>query len=367
MWKDKMKNRPSEELLKLLAPEPTAIFNRLRPLITDRILTVIAGADYGNETEVHLKELKPIRDTGAVPVPIHWHPKEVLELIRWLTPKNETPRWKTGLSERENHLIRAFSCAALLRIAAEPGNDGYFEGENQTIAPLVQSAFFLGEEMTRDALSLLAWLMERDRDLYEDGPFLGLGCLLLAARTGAPVSAVRELAAWTVEEEARLRSTKIGSKFGPWLLGLGMHNLKNRLWRELLKPGGDELQPAVEAVLADLWRRVDAPWEDHFVPGELLARAVRVGPACLWSLPDAIGVAERLGGEVFDLKALVFFSPNGAEWHETLRENIKRELCKAVSSSEIRAHYQGQAKRICSILQERMGAFPETRVVFELS
>lgn len=131
-----MKTPLPDELLGLFAPDPEALLNRLRPLISDRMLEVIAGADYGNETEVHLRELKPIRDNGTFPAPVQWHPKEVLDLTRWLTPENEEPRWKTGLSLRENHLIRLFSCAALLRTAAEPENDGYFDGENQTIAPL---------------------------------------------------------------------------------------------------------------------------------------------------------------------------------------------------------------------------------------
>lgn len=65
-----MKTPLPEELLGLLAPDPAAIFNRLRALISDRLLAVIAGADYGNEAEEHLRELKPIRDDGAVPAPV---------------------------------------------------------------------------------------------------------------------------------------------------------------------------------------------------------------------------------------------------------------------------------------------------------
>lgn len=361
-----MKNLPPEELLELLAPAPAAIFNHLRPLISDRMLGVIAAADYGNEAEEHLKELKPIRDNGAVPATIKWHPKEVLELTRWLTPENEDPRWKTGRSLRENHLIRLFSCAALLRIAAEPENNGYFDGENQTIAALVHSAIVLGEDFQKDALSLLSWLLLRDRELYEDAPFFGLGCLLLAAHTGAPASTVSGLAAWVVEQEARIRSSKAGRKFGPWLLGISFHTARNQLWLELLAARGGKLQPGVEPVLADLLDRAAAPWEDYFVPAEVLARSARVGKVRLWTLSDALEVAQRLGGEIFDMRTLLFFSPNGAGWGETSRLDLRREISREATAGEIRTHYRKQAERLAAMLRERMESSPQLRVAFEL-
>lgn len=361
-----MNNHPPEELLELLAPDPAAIFNRLRPLISDRMLEVIAGADYGNEAEEHLKKLKPIRNNGAVPAPVQWHPKEVLELTRWLMPENEDPRWKTGLSIRENHLIRLFSCATLLRLAAEPENHGYFDGESPTIAPLVHSAIVLGEDLQKDALALLAWLLKRDRELYEDAPFFGLGCLLLAAHTGAPASTVGGLAAWVVEQEARLRSAKAGRKFGPWLLGLSFHSARNQLWLELLATRNGKLQPGVEPVLEDLLNRAAAPWEDYFVPAELLARGTRVGNVRLWAFPDALEVARRLGEEVFDMRTLLFFSPNGAGWGETSRQDLRREISREATAGEIRTHYRKQAERLAAMLRERMESSPQLRVAFEL-
>ncbi|OGR64539.1 MAG: hypothetical protein A2X31_08265 [Elusimicrobia bacterium GWB2_63_22] len=361
-----MKTPLSEELLGLFAPDPEALLNRLRPLINDRMLAVIAGADYGNEAEEHLRELKPIRDNGAVPAPVHWHPKEVLDLTQWLMPEHEDPRWKAGLSLRENHLIRLFSCAALLRIAGELENDGYFDGENQTIAPLAHSAMFLGEELQRDALSLLAWRLKLDRDLGEDAPFFGLGCLLLAAHTGATAATVSGLAAWVVAQEAGLRSEKIGRKFGPWLLGFSFHTLRNNLWLELLNARGAGLKPGVEAVLSDLRDRAAAPWEDYFVPAELLAKGMRVGAVRLWTLPDALEVARLLGEELFDMKTLRFFSPDGAGWVETARQDIPRVISRATSAGEIRAHYREQAENLSVLLRERMSASPLARVAFEL-
>jgi len=349
-----------------LAPDPAAIFNRLRPLISDRLLAVIAAADYGNEAEEHLKELKPIRDNGALPAPVGWQPKEVLDLTRWLMPENEDPRWKTGLSIRENHLIRLFSCATLLRLAAEPKNEGYFDAENQTIAPLVHSAIVLGEDLQKDALALLAWLLLRDRELYEDAPFFGLGCLVLAAYTGAPASTVSGLAAWVVAKEARLRAAKGGRKFGPWLLGLSFHTARNLLWLELLAARGGKLQPGVEPVLADLHNRATAPWEDYFVPAELLAQGTRVGNVRLWALPDALEVARRLGEEVADVRTLRFFSPDGAGWGGTSRLDIPRDISREVSAEGIRAHYRKQAERLSAILREHMNASPQLRVAFEL-
>ena len=81
----------------------------------DSMLQKIAEANYEWEAELHLEALLPIRDEARVPVPMEWHPLEVLNLISWSEP--DDPHWKPGETERVGHIIRAF----LLRGPLEGG------------------------------------------------------------------------------------------------------------------------------------------------------------------------------------------------------------------------------------------------------
>ena len=86
--------------------------------ITDDMLAEIALADYGQDQEKHLAALRRLRDTGTFVKPMHWHPCEVLELMRNSQP--DDPSWKPGGSGTRGHWARAFACAALLRAKQEP-------------------------------------------------------------------------------------------------------------------------------------------------------------------------------------------------------------------------------------------------------
>lgn len=159
--------------------EPTS--DRLTRLaaeaVDDSMLREIAEADYGQDAAEHLKQLRAIKN-GAVLAPMEWVPKEVLELIRWSEP--EDPSWTPGATGQRGHRMRLFACAALLRAAAEPENDGSFLGEDSTVIQLVDSALKLDVKTSRASLQFLGWSMQARKLGDWDQPFFALGVLLLA-------------------------------------------------------------------------------------------------------------------------------------------------------------------------------------------
>lgn len=217
-------------------PSADALLHLARAGVDDSMLREIARADYGMDEAGHLAALRPIRDHGIVPVPMGWEPKEVLELIRWSQP--EDPGWKPGSTGERGHRMRAFACAALLRAAAEPPNDGYFGGENSTLAQVIESALELGPEVQEAAARFLTW---RTPGMGEDDerPFFAFGLLALAVLLRAGRLSDDDLAAaarWVLAEEAAERAA-LGAALPPnaeeWLLGLTFFNSRDTVWRRL--------------------------------------------------------------------------------------------------------------------------------------
>jgi hypothetical protein len=202
------------------------------------MLREIASADYGIDADAHLDALRRIRDWGEVLAPMNWEPKDVLELIRWSEP--DDPGWRPGGTGIRGHIMRAFACAALLRAAAEPVNDGYFDGENQTIAQLLASALMLGHEVQEAASRFLVWRVAQLK-AYEDRPFFAFALLLLAVVLNGDrfsEGTLAYLADWAVAEEAREREAVAGclpDHGEQWLLGLTFHDQRHDVWRFLAR------------------------------------------------------------------------------------------------------------------------------------
>src|SRR5438105_8799957 len=78
------------ELIKAFPPTPDLLLDLARRPMDDAMLLEIAKADHAHMTDAVLAELRPIRDKGIIPAPIHWQLREVLELTRWSNP--EAPR-----------------------------------------------------------------------------------------------------------------------------------------------------------------------------------------------------------------------------------------------------------------------------------
>lgn len=227
------------ELTAAFPPSPDALLHATRSRVDDGMLREIAEADYGMDFDAHLAALGPIRDQGAVPAPMGWEPKEVLELIRWSEP--DDPAWKPGSTGTRGHEMRAFACAALLRAAAEPLNRGYFDGENSTLAQLLASALVLGPEAQEAAARFLAWRApSMDPELEgEERPFFAFGLLVLAVvlrRGRLSDQALAAAAAWArAEEAAAADALPEGLKRAdtPWLLRLTYFDLRHSVWRAL--------------------------------------------------------------------------------------------------------------------------------------
>lgn len=118
-------------LIDAFPPNPDLLQERARRHVDDVMLTWIARADYGYMADEMMSELRPIRDTGVVPAPMHWQLREVFALTRWCNPEEpEMPPFEPGPTGRRGHYTRLFACAVLLRLEAEPATRGHNGGED---------------------------------------------------------------------------------------------------------------------------------------------------------------------------------------------------------------------------------------------
>jgi hypothetical protein len=138
-------------LLALFPASKRRLLDVTRRSIDDAMLKEIAAADYGCDLEVHLAALRPIRDRGAVPDDLGWHPGEVLSLTHFCDPERPNPPpFEPGPTGRRGHQIRAFACAVLLYNGEDSAMDS-------ALARCLVSARVLDEEVNEAAGSYLTW------------------------------------------------------------------------------------------------------------------------------------------------------------------------------------------------------------------
>lgn len=140
--------------------------------VDDSMLVEIAMCDYGDDVEIHLAALHQIR-ANKIPIPMQWHPREVLELTRWTEWDNRNPQ-DEAISTR-NHWMRLFACTVLIWASLEPENYEYrgeycdfIEGEDSTIIQFLDSVLHLGDDVSisqsecyaNAALKFLGWRMQ---------------------------------------------------------------------------------------------------------------------------------------------------------------------------------------------------------------
>ena len=171
------------DLLASLAPDERALLAWVAPQLDTAALDEIAAADYGAHVQEYRQELTELVHSPWLPDELPWNPGEVLALTRWETPAN-----------RRDHLKRLFACLILVR-AVTPGANPV-----DSLAPLVDSAWELGEPARGATVRFLAWCRLNLPGDWRDDPsspmFLTLSVLLLSAETA--VSAA--LAAMLLEE-----------------------------------------------------------------------------------------------------------------------------------------------------------------------
>jgi hypothetical protein len=213
--------------------DPNSLLKATANLLDERDLQGIACADYGNDTEEHLARLVDIVRLRALPSPLQWHPREVLELTRWSGPGQQDSGMVTSLSRQ-----CAFACTVLLVSYGDPRNAGASYGSNQTLINLIGSLEALGLDVEDDVLLLLSWLIPR-LPAHEAGelPLFGLAMLWFAlGRRLWNDEAILDLCEWIIatDEAARRRGRSIGmDTSGAWLVsGTGYDTYSDR-WRKL--------------------------------------------------------------------------------------------------------------------------------------
>lgn len=171
------------DLFASFAPDERALLRWVAPQLDAAALDEIAVADYGADVREHRRELVELVHSPWLPDDLPWHPGEVLALTRWTTPVS-----------RRGHLQRLFACVFLVRAVTNA------DDPVDSLAPLVDSAWELGEPARGLAVRFLAWcrlnLPGDWRDESSSAMFLTLAVLLLSAETAASAA----LAATLVEE-----------------------------------------------------------------------------------------------------------------------------------------------------------------------
>ena len=249
------------DLLKRFEPSSCELLDILRRRVDDSMLDEIAQADYGEDAKEHLVTLRRIHKAVDV-APVNWIPMEVLELIRWSRPND--PSWKPGSIGERGHLMRAFCCAVLLRTAAEPKNYEYFDGDNQTVIQLVDSAIELGDEIEDAVLRFLCWRLFTLNGDDCEYPFFAMAVLLLVTHLHKIDDAsLTKLANWVVAEESRIRNIVpvCPDDANTWLLGLTFHNLCHDVWirltkEVLLSPSHNGMSPTAQRAITEVAQRL---------------------------------------------------------------------------------------------------------------
>ncbi|MBX3379927.1 MAG: hypothetical protein KF805_07515 [Phycisphaeraceae bacterium] len=194
------------------------------PQMTDTNLTEIAAND-SPEFELHLKALHAVCESMKVEGRLDWNPKEALELERWEVP-----------STHDGHLRRLFACAVL--------NDAYFEAQSRDhlhslsdiLAPLVDSALFMGNSAVIPARSSISALLSTPFPWWEDSlVFAGLAWIVLSvAETNTDDSeSIERVCDWVVAEDHRLKLLEISAERGPGLLGCTHFSQRHSLWQAM--------------------------------------------------------------------------------------------------------------------------------------
>jgi len=225
-----------ETYTQFIQPNADKLLRLISENIDDSMLLEIAEADYGYDYEKHLVALKEIRDIAKIPMPIEWHPQEVLELIRWSMP--DDPEWKPGSTGMRGYFMRAFCCAALLRAQGEPVNYELMPSMNDSLVILLDSIEKLGNEYEEATLEFLVWFLGRFNQDDEEYPFILLALLYLALKVRKELapSVYQEFIddLLELEELARKKVGSIDTEWSnQWLLGLTFFDLRHTLWIEL--------------------------------------------------------------------------------------------------------------------------------------
>ncbi len=149
--------------------QPDGFFEALVASLCDDDLKEIACADYGIGKAEHFQHLKTIVDVSSIPLPIRWHPWEVLELYGW-----SEPNLGSSFAEiRAFHRRRAF-CLVVQLVAAVSPNGPFISHSH--IINLIKSLDAM--DAGRGGFGFLWWL-STSLDDPQNCVFTAIGALYL--------------------------------------------------------------------------------------------------------------------------------------------------------------------------------------------
>ena len=174
--------------------------------------------------------------------------------------------------------MRAFCCAALLHAAGDPANrdQGFAGNQNDTLAPLIESALALGHDLPAAAARYITWHLPSLKASDDNRPFYAFGLLVLAV-LGTPdafsLEDVEALAAFVDRAEMQVRDSAgvcTPDMFNGSFLELTRYDGNHHVWRALARGRASPPQgPAADRPDASCRPAAQGPW-------------LRLAPAALW-------------------------------------------------------------------------------------
>lgn len=216
-------------------PDPDAMLALCLDNVEAYVLDLIAAADYGHGAPAHRAALDATLAQPALTPMVDWHPREVLSLVRWSRPDDdseEARRWGglDALGRSERHWARALATTLLLRA----GPDG---GENQTLAALLGSAKYLGPRAERATTALVAWRLSLRPGLRgEEEAFFWFALAVLGVRRDPPAAPDWLDTVCERADEAEARAPRSGSS-SLWLLQTTLFDLCHGNWQGFATDG----------------------------------------------------------------------------------------------------------------------------------
>ncbi|MBX3387900.1 MAG: hypothetical protein KF691_00445 [Phycisphaeraceae bacterium] len=201
-----------------------ALLRFICPQMTDADLVKIAWNDTP-DCELHLEALRVARTTMKVAGRLEWNPKEAIELERWEKP-----------SSADGHRRRLFACAILADAYCEEDSREYLHSLSDILAPLVESAIFLGNNATLQARRSVSATLKLPFPWWEESLlFAGLAAIVLsvAAARAEDDEFISRLCDWVGAERLRIDKEELGADQGPGLLGVTHFNQHHSLWQAM--------------------------------------------------------------------------------------------------------------------------------------
>jgi len=244
--------RLPREIVEAYPPNENRLLTVLCQRTTDEMLWAVARGDYDNNTDDNFKALKRIQQGLDWEKPRQWVPREVLNLFKWSTLDHPHV-----LSDPSTfHIARAFCCAVLLRVPDQHNNEG--EYDNNALAPLIDSALFLGSEIVHPLIGHMVWMLERMAFEEEDYLFHAFGIFVLFRLSGMDSAQSSAIGQWLVRANRQLMPTYdcMFKGNGRTFMDLRLSSISQEKWRnfaKLLKAKGP-FDPLVDSFIGDVIR-----------------------------------------------------------------------------------------------------------------